>query len=191
MPSSPIITLTDAHTVTDALRQQMAEMLVAGFRDHWPDAWPTLEDAHEEVQEMLAPERLCCVALGVAGEAVGWIGGIPEYDGNVWELHPLVVRPDQQGRGVGRALVAHFEAQVAARGGLTIRVGTDDEDGMTSLANTDLYDDLYRKLATIRNLRRHPFAFYQQLGYTLVGVIPDANGIGKPDLLMAKRVSKT
>jgi hypothetical protein len=35
---------------------------------------------------------------------------------------------------------------------------------------------------------RHPLAFYRALGYTLVGVVPDANGPGKPDLLLAKRV---
>lgn len=28
----------------------------------------------------------------------------------------------------------------------------------------------------------------QKLGFTTVGVVPDANGLGKPDILMAKRV---
>jgi hypothetical protein len=28
--------------------------------------------------------------------------------------------------------------------------------------------------------------FYQRLGYTIVGVIPDANGPGKPDIVMTK-----
>jgi aminoglycoside 6'-N-acetyltransferase I len=32
--------------------------------------------------------------------------------------------------------------------------------------------------------------FYQKLGYVIVGVIPDANGPGKPDIMMAKRVGK-
>jgi hypothetical protein len=27
------------------------------------------------------------------------------------------------------------------------------------------------------------------MGYTIVGVIPDANGLGKPDILMAKRIA--
>ena len=27
-------------------------------------------------------------------------------------------------------------------------------------------------------------------GYALVGVIPDANGLGKPDIMMAKRVGR-
>ena len=46
------------------------------------------------------------------------------------------------------------------------------------------------RLAGIRNLRRHPYEFYQKLGYVIIGAIPDANGFGKPDILMAKRISR-
>jgi len=84
--------------------------------------------------------------------------------------------------------VADLEAQVRQRGGLTLMLGTDDEDGMTTLAGVDLYDDPCRHITTIRNLRGHPYEFYQKVGFTIVGVIPDANGPGKPDILMAKRV---
>jgi aminoglycoside 6'-N-acetyltransferase I len=42
--------------------------------------------------------------------------------------------------------------------------------------------------ASSQNLKNHPFTFYERLGYHIVGVIPDANGIGKPDILMAKRL---
>lgn len=35
----------------------------------------------------------------------------------------------------------------------------------------------------------HPYEFYQKLGYSIVGVLPDANGFEKPDIFMAKRVS--
>jgi len=42
----------------------------------------------------------------------------------------------------------------------------------------------------IRNLRRHPYGFYQKLGFALVGVLPDANGPGRPDIFMAKRVRR-
>jgi aminoglycoside 6'-N-acetyltransferase I len=42
----------------------------------------------------------------------------------------------------------------------------------------------------IRNLRRHPYGFYQKLGYVVVGVLPDANGRGRPDIFMAKRVAR-
>jgi aminoglycoside 6'-N-acetyltransferase I len=169
---------------------QMAELLVEGFRDYWPDAWRDLASASQEVHEFLTPERICRVALDEAGRAVlGWVGGLPEYDGHVWELHPLVVRPDRQRQGIGRALVLDLEAQVRERGGLTVILGTDDEAGMTTLSGVDLFADTWRHIAGIRNLRGHPYAFYQRLGYVIVGVVPDANGPGKPDILMAKRVA--
>jgi aminoglycoside 6'-N-acetyltransferase I len=168
--------------------RDVAELLVNGFREHWPDAWPTLADALHEVHASFAPERISRVALADDDAALGWIGGIPEYDGNVWELHPIVVAEAARGRGVGRALVADLESLTRDRGGLTLWVGTDDEDDQTSLSAVDLYDHLPERIATVRNLRGHPFAFYQRLGFTIVGVVPDANGRGKPDILMAKRL---
>jgi aminoglycoside 6'-N-acetyltransferase I len=168
--------------------QQAAQLLTDAFREHWPDAWSTLEEALEELHEMLEPERICRIAVDEQGHLVGIIGGIPGYDGLVWELHPLAVQPALHGQGIGRALVADFEEQVRLKGGLTITLGSDDEDSMTSLSNVDLYENLWEKVRDIRNDKGHPFEFYQKLGYIITGVVPDANGIGKPDILMAKRV---
>ena len=81
-----------------------------------------------------------------------------------------------------------FEEQVRLRGGLTITLGSDDEDNMTTLSNVDLYENLWDKVKNIRNLKNHPFEFYQKMGYVITGVIIDANGIGKPDILMSKKV---
>lgn len=150
-------------------------------------SWATLAEAEQEVAEMLAPDRILRAALA-DGQVIGWIGGIPEYDGKVWELHPLLVAPQWQGQGVGAALVRDFEVLVLAKGGLTIRLGSDDMTEATSLSGVDLYVDTWEKIRTIRNLNRHPFEFYQKQGYTIIGVIPDANGRGKPDILMGKRV---
>ncbi|MFW6313799.1 MAG: GNAT family N-acetyltransferase, partial [Spirochaetota bacterium] len=138
---------------------------------------------------MRTADRICRAVL-VDSRVVGWIGGLSQYEGNVWELHPLAVHPDLHGRGIGRRLVEDFEREVAERGGLTIMIGTDDEAGMTSLSGVDLYQNLTGKLSGIQNLRRHPYEFYERLGYTIVGVMPDANGIGKPDIYMAKAVRR-
>ena len=97
-----------------------------------------------------------------------------------------MVRAGYRRQGIGRALVADLEAQVRSRGGLTIWLGTDDEDFMTSLAGRDLYPNVLEHLANIRNRRGHPYEFYQKVGFVIVGVLPDANGPGKPDIFMAK-----
>ena len=168
--------------------QQAAQLLVDAFREHWPDAWPTFEEALEEVHELLQTERICRIAVDEQRYLLGIIGGIHGYDGNVWELHPLAVQPSSQGQGIGRALIEDFEEQVRLRGGLTITLGTDDENGMTSLSNVNLYENLWEKIRDVRNLKNHPFEFYQKMGYVITGVVPDANGRGKPDILMGKRV---
>lgn len=167
---------------------QAARLLVGEFAEHWPDAWPNVSAALREVKEALSEGRVNRAALDSKGDVIGWVGAIPEYDGRVWEVHPLVVRRDWQVKGVGRALVEDIEAEVKARGGLTLTVGTDDEAGMTSLAGVDLYPDVLKHLANIRNIKRHPYEFYLKMGFVIVGVVPDANGFGKPDILMAKRV---
>ena len=180
-----ILTLdpTDEHLI-----HQAAQLLVDAFREHWPEAWPTLDNAKKEVHEMLEAERICRIAVNEQGSLLGIIGGIPQYDGNVWELHPLAVQRNMQGQGIGRALIEDFEEQVRQCNGLTITLGSDDEDNMTSLSNVDLYENTWEKIQNIRNLKGHPFEFYQKMGYVITGVVPDANGRGKPDIIMSKRV---
>jgi aminoglycoside 6'-N-acetyltransferase I len=101
-------------------------------------------------------------------------------------LYPLAVHPDYRERGIGRALVNDLETQVRERGAITLYLGTDDTAGMTTLGNTNLYPNVLDHIANIKNLRRHPYEFYQKLGFSIVGVIPDANGLGKPDIIMAR-----
>ena len=169
--------------------EQVAALLIEGFKVHAPNAWPNMADALEEVRESFGEDRISRIALDRNGGIVGWIGGQSHYDGNVWELHPLVVKPSRQGAGIGRQLVHDFEDLVRKRGGLTIWVAADDEDNMTTLAGVDLYPNVLEHLAQIRNLRRHPYEFYQKLGFVIAGAMPDANGRGKPDIFLAKQVA--
>jgi aminoglycoside 6'-N-acetyltransferase I len=119
---------------------------------------------------------------------VGWVGSLDDYDGHVWEVHPLAVAPEHQSRGIGRLLLADLERLAAEAGVLTLWLGTDDEDGRTSLSEGDPFHDPLGRLAAIENHGGHPYEFYQRCGYVLVGMLPDANGSGKPDIFMAKRV---
>jgi aminoglycoside 6'-N-acetyltransferase I len=167
------------------MRKQAAPLLVDHFDE--PRGWPNLASAAQELDRILET-GFALVSLE-GGIVLGWIGGLPEYNGRVWELHPLVVRREYRRRGIGRALVAAFEVQAGVRGALTVTLGTDDDSAMTSLSGVDLYQDLPRKLAGLRDLGRgHPFLFYQKLGFVVTGVMPNANGPGRPDIFMSKRV---
>jgi len=184
IPNLQIAQLTPART---AAAHQAAQLLHLVFAPE--GSWETLAEATQEIEEMLAPERMVWVAM-LNEEVVGWIGGIPHYDGNVWELHPLLVSPAWQRQGIGSTLVSVLEQAVQARGGLTIWLGSDDMRNQTSLAGVDLYENLWDQIRNIRNLNGHPYEFYQKLGYTIIGVIPDANDRGKPDIFMGKRMPK-
>ncbi|PRX29330.1 aminoglycoside 6'-N-acetyltransferase I [Orenia metallireducens] len=157
-------------------------MLIDAFGENSNGKW--LKD----IKESFAEDRISIAAINDSDNAIGWIGGIKKYSGNVWELHPLVVNKYGRKQGIGTLLVTEFEDQVKAKGGITICLGSDDENNSTSLSNVNLYDDLFNKLETIENKNSHPYEFYQNLGYKIVGVLPDANGIGKPDIFLAKGV---
>lgn len=169
--------------------QQCAQILYESFHSHAPEAWPTMKAALEEVQESLAEDRVSRVALDNDSNVIGWIGSICEYNGHAWELHPLVVKSSERDKGIGRGLVRDLEAILKARGAVTLYLGTDDEDNQTSLSNVDLYPNVWEHVSNIENRGNHPYTFYQKMGFVIVGVLPDANGPGKPDILMAKRIA--
>jgi aminoglycoside 6'-N-acetyltransferase I len=185
------IQIRDLDAEDQEQQHQVANLLMQGFSTSWPDAWPTVESAMSEVVESLENDRISRLAVSGRGDVLGWIAGIRRYEGYAWELHPLVVHPEVQRQGIGTRLVRDFEEQVRLRGAVTIYLGTDDESQMTSVGGVDLYPDVLHHVSQIRNLRGHPFEFYQKLGFEVVGIIPDANGPGKPDILMAKRVPET
>lgn len=164
-----------------------ASLLHETFRGRTVD-WQDLQSARSEVLQSLEVGRISRVAVGESDSVIGWIGGIPTYSGNVWEIHPLVVAAQHQRQGIGRALVADLEPLVRAKGALTLWAGSDDEQGETSLSGVDLYADLPAALRSVRNLKHHPYDFYLRVGFKIVGVMPDANGPGKPDIFLAKRV---
>lgn len=169
------------------LVEQAAVLLRDAFRNRTQD-WQDLDSTSQEVLASLATDRISRVLLDDSGNLLGWIGGIPMYGGRVWELHPIVVAESHRRRGIGRALVQDLERLVERRGGLTLWAGSDDENDETSLSGIDLYLDIPGSIRDIKNLRGHPYEFYLRLGFRVTGVMPDANGRGKPDIFLAKRL---
>jgi len=169
-------------TLRDTQLTQAAQMLT----DELPEGWPTFADAMEELSEILDDPEALTLAAVENGEVIGWAGLLPGY-GKMFELHPLVVRHDRQRKGVGTFLLREVIAAAKAKGGLTLLAGSGDEkpDGETSLANVRLYEDLPGKLVAF-DPGTHQTAFYLKHGFQVVGVVPDAYGIGKPDIQMAK-----
>lgn len=166
--------MTDGRRIVDLrpdageLIEQVALFLGDAFRDRTED-WQDPESARREVLDSLEPDRISRVLVDESGRAAGWIGGIPMYGGR-------------------RALVEDFERLVAPRGALTLWAGSDDENNETTLSGRDLYPDIPGSIRSIRNLGHHPYEFYLRMGFRIAGVLPDANGLGKPDIFLAKRV---
>ena len=180
--------IVDLDPTNEEMLRQCAKILYDGFKDIWPKICPDVLAAEKEVQKALTPGRIGRAAQNGDGQILGWIGAVPDYHGKAWVLYPMAVARAFRERGIGRALVQDLEARVREQGATTLYLGTDDTLGMTSLGGRDLYPNVLEHAANIKNLGRHPFGFYQKLGYVVVGVIPDANGFGKPDIIMAKRL---
>lgn len=144
-------------------------------------------DYLKEVLECMSDEMIMLAAIEEQ-KLVGWIGARPHYNGNVWELHPLVVNKTHRGMGIGKMLVDSLESEVRKANGLTIYCGSDDEDFQTSLSDPDIYTNLWEKINNIENYKGHPYEFYQKCGFQIIGIMPDANGRRKPDIILGKRV---
>ncbi len=180
--------IKDATDKKETVRQ-MAEILMDGFSDTGTTAWQTLAECLKEVENSLVEEKISRIAVDDAGEVLAWTIGAEIYEGFTWELELLVVRRDKKLNGLGRKMLADFENEVKRRGGSVVLLGSDDENNRTSLGGIELYPNPLEHLARIKNLRGHPFEFYQKCGYTITGVVPHANGFGKPDIWLAKQLS--
>ena len=133
------------------------------------------------------PERLALAAVD-GGRVQGWIGAIRVYDFG-WELHPLVVAPEHQRRGIGTFLLGALEARAREDGILTLYAGSDDPFGGTTAYGRDLFPAIAETIRSLDVIGDHPIGFYRKAGFAVVGVLPEVNGPGKPDILLAKRLS--
>lgn len=168
--------------------REWIEQLICLLQECFPHSYSE-KLARQQAELCMEEDRIALMAAE-DGKLLGFVGAMPQYGDTAWELHPLAVIGSRREEGIGRALVAQLEKECAARGCLTLYLGSDDEFQQTTLSQGDLFENTFEKIQQIQNLRRHPYEFYQKQGFQIVGVLPDANGPGKPDIFLAKRVGK-
>lgn len=168
---------------------EAARILKDAFISKGNLAWPDMKSAINEIEECIEDPNIT-LGLCINDQLVGWAGIRPMYD-KTWELHPLVVNPKFQNSGFGKKLMFEIEAKAKEQGIIGLVLGTDDEYEGTSLSEVDISEsNIFSEINDIKNLKRHPFEFYKKCGYMIVGIIPNANGIRKPDIWMWKNVSQ-
>jgi aminoglycoside 6'-N-acetyltransferase I len=171
------------------VRQAEAATILRDALAHLPSAYNAPGEAEAEVALRCVDGDWLGHAALEGGRLVGWIGAIRTYS-HGWEIHPLVVAPDCQRRGIGSALLAALEARACSEGVLTLFLGSDDDYGGTNLFGRDLWADVIGHAATTEaTARGHALTFYRRHGYEIVGLLPDVNGAGRPDIMLAKRLT--
>jgi aminoglycoside 6'-N-acetyltransferase I len=181
------VTIVDFGGLTQAQRATAARVLKQALA-HLPSGYQQPGEAEAEVALRHGDAEWLGYAALDGERLVGWIGAIRSYS-HAWELHPLAVDPESQRRGIGSALLATLEARAVAEGVLTLYLGSDDDYGGTSLFGRDLYPDVLGHAAAVEVTGRgHAIGFYRRHGYQVIGLLPDANGPGRPDIFLAKRL---
>lgn len=173
------MTSNDEKYIKDA-----AELIKQAFPGAYND-----NNAIDEIKECLEDEKVLIAAIE-DDLLIGFVGAMPQYGVTGWELHPLVVSESYRFKGIGSKLCFELESRLKDKGCVTIYLGSDDESNSTTLSDTNLFENTFEKIGKIENLKNHPFEFYQKIGYQIIGVIPDANGIGKPDIWLAKSIGR-
>ena len=106
-----------------------------------------------------------------------------------WELQPMVIIQEFQGKGYGKIILNELEKIASEKGIIGIFCGSDDETYKTSLSEKEITGkNIFEEINNIKNYKNHPFEFYIKCGYSIIGIIPNANGLKKPDILLWKDI---
>ena len=167
--------------------KQAAEILYKTFTGINKDAWTDMESALVEVNECIVEPNIC-IGIKVGDDLAGWVGLRPMYP-ITWELHPMVVKKEFQGKGLGKLLLNELENIARGNNIIGIFAGSDDETNSTSLSNKKITgENIFEEISNIKNYKNHPYEFYKKCGYNIVGIIPNANGNNKPDIWLWKDI---
>ena len=165
-----------------------AQILYLTFTGGDENRWlKNSKDALDEVRECVEKPNIC-TGIKAGNELAGWAGIRPMYE-KTWELHPMVIKRECQGKGYGRALLGEMEMLARLNGLIGLVAGSDDETFSTSLSGKEITgENILEEIKNIKNHKNHPFEFYVKCGFAIVGIIPNANGPQKPDIWLWKDV---
>lgn len=166
--------------------RQISEFLFECFKKYSPEYLPDITACKAEISESF--NEISRVMVNDHGEAIGWIGAIRGR--HVWEIHPIAVSPSEQGKGFGQLLVQDIIRLAQEHGAVAVWAGTSDETGVTSFSGIDPYNSLFNNM-TLDNTEApadHAVTFWLKAGFSLVGLLPDEEGLGKPGIHFAKRI---
>lgn len=124
------------------MRSEEAAAILIEALAHVPAAWKTMDEAREEIDQRRNSADWTGFAAINGASVAGWIGGIGGGHPHAWELHPLVVAPAFQRKGIGSRLVTVLEEAARAKGIITLYAGSDDDFGGTNIFGTDVYPDV-------------------------------------------------
>jgi aminoglycoside 6'-N-acetyltransferase I len=164
----------------------ISKFLFECFRKYSPDWLPDNDACLKQILSSLESGRRSRVMLGEGFEPIGWIGAITDSD--TWEIHPIAVSPGHQREGVGMSLVTDIEKLAAESSAVSVWARTSDETSATSFSRIDLYREPEKAFENIQAPEDHAVNFWLKAGYSLVGVMPDEDGLGKPGIHFAKRI---
>ena len=157
----PTRTAVQTRPLTHADRAPLAAML-ARIPQFKPDE---VEVARELIDASLndpAAGYACLVAEDAT--VVGYIcfGPTPMTE-STWDLYWIAVAPEQQGKGIGRALYESFVAHIRAHGGRHIRIETSSKESYAATGG-----------------------FYERLGFSIDGRLRDFYADGDDLLIFYK-----
>ena len=168
--------------------EQLAQITFDAFRESSPQWLPTMETARRQVLAVVETNQIGKVLVDQDRTPMGWIGLIP--GARVWEIHPIAIAVEHQYKGYGQLLVEDAAAMATNAGALTLFASTSDEVGTTNLFGQNLYDNPALALANLQATGRTPYKFWESAGFTVVGVLPDAEGKGKPSIHLARELTE-
>jgi aminoglycoside 6'-N-acetyltransferase I len=166
--------------------ETIASFLFDCFRKYSPEWVPNHDACLQEVRDSFEPGKRSRVCLDENDCAVGWIGAIEDED--VWEIHPIAVAPNSQRNGLGYRLVEDICTMARESGAVAVCAGTSDEVNATSFSQVDLYNGVSDALKDFTVPPDHAINFWLRAGFSIVGVEPDGEGLGKPSIHFSKRI---